>query len=240
MTYTYRAQRGRRAGEKRAKFSNYVVLPTKFGFKKFIGVMIVVIKFLVKCRKGKPFTGPLLSAPLDKIPTLLTSTDLPVTCNAAADQLSLDDMHLQERCFKLVATYLFRTTSAEVKEFTKKSILDKQGVELGGIIFSNNRLLETVEFQKVTGMEMVNLDPLGVNVRAPIIDRYSPLAYAIAQYIHWGVSKHAGLETCNRLCLERVHILQGFAIFRELSHECATCKIRRRNFLEMSTGPVAQ
>ena len=34
--------------------------------------------------------------------------------------------------------------------------------------------------------------------------------------------------------------MQGFAIFRELSHECATCKIRRRNFLEMSTGPVGE
>ena len=226
--------------EKRAKFSNYVLLPTKFGFKKFIAVMMLVVKFLVKCRKGKPFTGPLLSAPLDKIPTLLTSTDLPVSYNAVTDQLSLDEMHLQERCFKLVATYLFRTTSAEVKEFTKKSILDKQGVEIGGIIFSKNRLLETVEFQQVSGMEMVNLDPLGVNVKAPILDRYSPVAYSIAQYIHWKVSKHGGLETCNRLCLERVHIMQGFAIFRELSQECATCKIRRKNFLEMSTGPVGE
>ena len=106
-------------------------MPTKFGFKKFIGVMIVVVKFLVKCMKGKPFTGPLLSAPLDKIPTLLIVSVQSVTSNAASEPLSLDEMHLQEKCFKLVATYLFRTTTAEVKEFTKKSILDKQGVELG-------------------------------------------------------------------------------------------------------------
>ena len=50
--------------EKRARFSSYVLLPTKFGFKKYIRVMIVVVKFLVKCRPGKSFTGPLLSAPL--------------------------------------------------------------------------------------------------------------------------------------------------------------------------------
>ena len=193
--------------EKRARFSNYVLLPTKFGFKKFIGVMIIVVKFLVKCRKGKPFTGPLLSSPLDKIPTLLTISDQLATSNITAEPLNLEEMHLQEKCFKLVATYLFRTTTAEVKEFAKQSIIDKQGLEQGGILYSKNRLLEAAEFKKVTGMEMVNLDPLGVNVQTPILERYSPVAYAMADYIHWDVSKHAGMETCNRLCLERVHIL---------------------------------
>ena len=226
--------------EKRARFSNYVLLPTKFGFKKFIGVMIIVVKFLVKCRKGKPFTGPLLSSPLDKIPTLLTISDQLATSNITAEPLNLEEMHLQEKCFKLVATYLFRTTTAEVKEFAKQSIIDKQGLEQGGILYSKNRLLEAAEFKKVTGMEMVNLDPLGVNVQTPILDRYSPVAYAMADYIHWDVSKHAGMETCNRLCLERVHILQGFAIMRELSQECAICKIKRHKFLEMSTGPVGE
>ena len=226
--------------EKRAKFSNYVLLPTKFGFKKFIGVMVIVIKFLVRCRKGKPFTGPLLSAPMDKIPALLSVSHQPASTLAATDPLSLEDMNLQEKCLKLVATYLFRTTTVEVKEFSKKSIIDKQGVEIGGIIFSKNRLLEALEFKKVTGMEMVNLDPLGVNVQAPILDRYSPVAYSLAQHIHWDVSKHAGLETCNRLCLERVHILQGFAILKELSNECALCKVKRKKFLEVSTGPVGE
>ena len=228
--------------EKRARFSNYVLLPTKFRFSKFMGIMIVVLKFIVKCRKGKPFTGSLLSNPLDKIPTLLfTSTyHQGDKSTAATEPLSLDNMHLQDRCLRLVSTYLFRTTTAEVKEFTKKSILEKQGVEVGGIIYSKNRLLEAVEFQKVTGMEQVHLDPLGVNVKVPILDRYSPVAYSIAQHIHWEVSNHAGMETCSRLCLERVHILQGFALFRELSHECATCKISRKKFLEISTGPVGE
>ena len=224
--------------EKRAKFSKYVLLPTKFGFRKFIGVMIIVIKFLVKCRKGKPFRGSLLSSPLKKVPTLLTVTNHRHQNNA--DILDLEEMHLQEKSLRLVATYIFRTTTAEVKEFSKNSILEKQGVELGGIIYSKNRLLESLEFQKITGMEAVSLDPLGVNVQAPILDRYSPVAYSLAQYIHWEVSKHAGLETCNRLCLERVHILQGFSILKEISNECVTCKMKRKKFLEVSTGPVGE
>ena len=116
------------------------------------------------------------AAPLEKVPTLLAVSNH--TDQNNAEILDLEEMHLQEKSFRLVATYIFRTTTAEVKEFSKHSILDKQGVELGGIIYSKNRLLESLEFQKITGMEAVSLDPLGVNVQAPILDRYSPVAYS--------------------------------------------------------------
>ena len=89
-------------------------------------------------------------------------------------------------------------------------------------------------------MDMVNLDPLGVNTRCPLMDRYSSAAYAFAQYIHFVLSGHSGLETCNRLALERVHIVKGVALFREISSECIRCKIKRRRFLEMSMGPVGE
>ena len=82
-----------------------------------------------------------------------------------------------------------------------------------------------MEFQSVSGMEMINLDPLGVNTKCPIIDRFSPVAYSIAQYVHHDLSCHSGLETCNRLALERVFIVQGVSLFKELANECIKCKI---------------
>ena len=225
--------------EKRARFSGYVVVPTKFGLKKSIRVMVLVVKFLIKCRRGKAFTGRLLSNPLGKIPALLAVSDC-LTVATTTEQLSLEELHLEERSFMLVVTYLFRVTSAEVKEFNSKGLVDKHGIEQDGIIYSKSRLLEEMEFKQVTGMEMVHLDPLGVNVKAPLIDRFSPLAYSIAQYIHWKVAKHAGMEMCHRLCLERVHILQGFSLLRELALECPMCKIKRKRFLEVSTGPAGE
>ena len=89
-------------------------------------------------------------------------------------------------------------------------------------------------------MEFINLEPLGVNTKCPILDRYSPISYSIAQYVHFDLSGHSGLETCNRLALERVHIIQGVSLFRELATECIRCKIKRRRFLEMSMGPVGE
>ena len=98
------------------------------------------------------------------------------------------------------------TATQEVKHFHKAEFLDKISIENNGILYCKNRLLETMEFTSVSGMDMVNLDPLGVNTKCPILDRHSPLAYAFAQYIHHDVSSHSGMETCNRLALERFYI----------------------------------
>ena len=40
--------------QQRAKFSNYLVVPTKFGFRKLVRVMSLVLKFDGKCRKKVP------------------------------------------------------------------------------------------------------------------------------------------------------------------------------------------
>ena len=58
--------------EVRAQFSQYVVLPTKFNFKVSFRVTMLVIKFVSLCRRGKPFQGPKLSSPLNKLPKIFT------------------------------------------------------------------------------------------------------------------------------------------------------------------------
>ena len=220
--------------EQRAVFSQYIVIPTKYSFKLSFRVTMLVIKFIVRCRRCRPFTGTKLSSPVEKVPAIFT------TVSSQQDMLDLDMMKLEEMSTILAATYLFRTTTEEVKQFNKKENIEKISVECNNILYSKNRLLESMEFKTVTGMEMVNLDPLGVNTKCPLMDRYSPTAYAFAQYIHFVVSGHSGLETCNRLALERIHIIQGIALFREISAECIKCKIKRRRFLEMSMGPVGE
>ena len=63
-------------------------------------------------------------------------------------------------------------------------------------------------------------DSLGLevqlNLMTPMLDRYSPIAYSIANYIHHEVAKHAGFETCYRLSLNYCHILQGASLMREI------------------------
>ena len=48
------------------------------------------------------------------------------------------------------------------------------------------------------------------------------------------------METCNRISLQHVHILQGAALYRELGEECIRCQMKRKRFIEVSMGPVSQ
>ena len=230
--------------EERARFSNYIVLPTKFGFKKSFNITLLVLKFIMKCRKGKQFSSPKLSSPLKNASSIFSvsmNSGLSPNLKSQTESLfNLETMQEEEKYRNLTLTYLFRVATLEAKEFIKPETLDKIAFESNGILYAKNRILETMEFQKVSGMDHIVLEPLGINSKTPIIDRYSPLSYAFAQYVHYEVSSHAGLETCNRLSLERVFIVQGISLYRELSIECISCKIKRKRFLEMSFGPIGE
>ena len=227
--------------EERARHSNYVVSPVKYGFKMSFRILVLILKFIVKCRKSKPFEGPKLSLPIPKIPSILVIDKFKLNSEVqlrAQELLDDDGMKLEELCTKLAITYLYRTATDEAKEFVKAETLSKISTESNNILYCKNRLLESMEFKVVSGMEMVDLDPLCINVRTPIIDRFSPLAYSFAQYIHYEVSNHAGLETCNRLSLERVYIVQGLSLYKEISDECIKCKIKRRRFSQFNNSPA--
>ena len=85
------------------------------------------------------------------------------------------------------------------------------------------RFLMSGDFdQKVLGID------INLNLWTPLIDRYSPIAYSIALYIHIEVCKHAGFETCYRTSLGLCHIIQGASLFREIAEECSKCSMMRK------------
>ena len=85
-----------------------------------------------------------------------------------------------------------------------------------------------------------NLGALGVKVNIPILERFSPLSYSIAQHVHWNVGRHRGIETTNRLSLEQVSIMQGMTLYREIASECIRCHMKRKKVIEVPMGPVAE
>ena len=80
---------------------------------------------------------------------------------------------------------------------------------------------------------------MGLKSHVPIIDRHSPLAYSIGQHIHWNVSHHRGIETCNRFSLQHCLIMQGMSLYKELSDDCLRCAKKRKKYLEASMGPIS-
>ena len=109
-----------------------------------------------------------------------------------------------------------------------------------GILYFRSRILDEQTLKAVGNLEdVIDIKSFtGFNFRVPMIYRYSPLAILIGNHLHYEVYPHKGMETLYRLSLNHVHILQGRAIFRQISEDCGKCKIIRKKYLEVQMGPL--
>ena len=134
----------------------------------------------------------------------------------------------------------FRLAAQEALEFNKPDFIEKHAIMKDGILLSKGRIIDGMNFLQSSDLENLNLGSLGIKSMIPIIDRFSPLAYSIAQHIHWTVANHKGMETCQRISLEHVNILQGMSLYRELNEVCLKCKKKRGRFIKASMGPLSE
>ena len=106
--------------EERSRISNFVVPPVKYGFKTSFRVLVLVIKFILKCKKEKSFNGPKLNSPLERIPSIFVTDQRfnlsPEVQQMAQNLLDTDMMREEELCTKLAITYLYRTATDEVQQ----------------------------------------------------------------------------------------------------------------------------
>ena len=140
----------------------------------------------------------------------------------------------------LALQYWYKMGSREVTKFNKKEFIDRAAVERNGILFCRSRIMDGQRFIITGGF---NANGLGSEVQldmmTPMLDRYSPIAYSIATFVHNQVGKHAGYETCYRLSLGFCHIIQEASLFREISEECSKCKMIRKKHIDAVMGPVS-
>ena len=145
-----------------------------------------------------------------------------------------------DKYLNMALLYYYRKASSEVIQFNSKQVVDKRTVLRDGVLLSKGRLLDSMNFLETADLDTLNLGNIGVKTMIPVVDRYSPLAYSLAQHFHWHVAIHKGYETCLRVSLEHVHILQGMSLFREIGDECFKCKMKRGKFIQASQGPLSE
>ena len=146
---------------------------------------------------------------------------------------------LTDRFLNSALLYYFRVASQEVLQFNNRKVVEKRTELKDGVLLSKGRIIEGMNFLETADLDTLNLDKLCIKTKIPVIDRYSPLAYSLAQHFHWSIARHKGIETCLRYSLEHVHILQGMSLFKELSEECIRCKMKRGRFIKASLGPLS-
>ena len=238
--------------QERANYSKYIILPTKYSFPKLVRIYSYVMRFVRKASKGKVMDGSLLRKADIQLSSFicnvaLCSKDLLVELTDTGHFIfnssplqHLIDSDIEDTDIQTALLYLFRKSSAEAHKFNKASLLQKISFEKDGVLFSKGRILDGMNFVETGEFSNLNIGSLGINVNTPVLDRYSPLSYCVAQYVHNTLGKHRGIETSNRISLEHVSIIQGMTLYREISDDCWTCKKKRKRFLDVSMGPIAQ
>ena len=207
--------------QERAQFSKYLLLPTKHSFPTTVRIYGYVLKFICNARKNRKFVGDLLRStrvwfsafPVDlnevQFQTFgVVSSDRPlpdtVKLNSIAQHFSVTQcktnqvsnqscLILDDNVINLALLYLFRKSSCEVKKFVSKQRLAKIAYEVDGILLSKGRLIDGMNFLETSECLDKNLGSLGVKINTPVLDRFSPLSYFIALYIHWTLGKHKGI-----------------------------------------------
>ena len=83
-----------------------------------------------------------------------------------------------------------------------------------------------MNFKETVELPFLNLGSLGVSINLPVLklERFSPMAYSVAEHVHWNLAKHKGVETCNRLSLEHVSIMQGATLYKEIGEAASFVK----------------
>ena len=156
-----------------------------------------------------------------------------LTCTCTS-LLRLNDQELQ-----WALHYFYTCATGEVEKFVKPATVARVAVKKFDILFSKSRALEGQRFARAGGLDDISIiREQGINIHCPVIERWSPLAYAIGDYIHTRVAKHAGFETCFRHSHSYVHILQGYSLFQELGEDCAFCKKLHGRFIQAAFGPL--
>ena len=253
-----------KAGEKiqeRREFSNYVIDPLKFSFDKTVRVLSIVYRFIksFKCVRGKLSPA---GRKFQMLPVLIAekfNEEVAAVSGGVRDEVAAVSGGVRDPGPKFrgkhhifitnddisrALQYFFIKGSAEVKHFNRPDFVKKIAVEKDDILFSKSRIMDGQRLQVAAGLEgmefLSSFKPfqLGLNLVCPVLDRFSPLSIAIANYVHSKISGHRGFESSYRASLDFVFIIMGLSLFREIGEKCVKCRKLRTKYMEVSMGPL--
>ena len=221
--------------QQRYQFMNYMVDPNKYTFAKVVRIVSIVMKFVrqllrVVNRKfyysGKP-------VPTDDSPN---TADKKFLSEIVDDpDLEFSDLDRQNALF-----YFFRKASEEIRSFVHPKVYKKDSFEMNGIIYYSGRVLNSdISYECEMSQKMIDLSKDTFIV--PMVDRFSPIAYAIVNQYHWEdkTVKHRGIETTIRAIMGFVHILRVRELVKSVKKNCKRCRYILKRTVEIVMGPAS-
>ena len=190
--------------QQRYQFMNYMIDPNKYTFAKVIRIVAVVMKFVTRLLRvvKRDFLYSEEQVPTD---ASANTADIKFLSDVVDDP----DLELSDQDRQNALLYFFRKASEEIKSFVHPKVYKKGSFEMNGIIYYSGRVLNNdIVYECEMSQKMIDLSKDTFIV--PMVDRFSPIAYAIVNQYHWEDEnvKHKGIETTFRAIMGFVHILR--------------------------------
>ena len=229
------------------KYSNYIVDPNRYRFRKVLRIVALVLKFINKIRlkmKGDGIHVPsgredyhlpaLLNLCHNKF--LVTEGTDPILKSPSGLVVELHERDLLESLY-----YFFGKSTRELKHFVRPEKYSKISTEKGGILFYSGRILPSQKIENKSGLNLSDacIDLTASTFCVPLVDKHSPLAYALINEVHWHDpdAKHSGNETVMRHLLKVCYVLEGSSLVQLFRKNCARCWYVHKKSIEVAMGP---
>ena len=145
-------------------------------------------------------------------------------------QLSFKEVQAAER-------YFFLKGTREVKQFAKKSEYKDCSTLQDGILYFNGRILDGQQIDDVENI-LGDLQPL--SFCKPMLDRYSPISYAIMLHAHQSLAHHRNAVCTLRETRSIAYIIRGRDLANEVRENCPHCTRFKARLLQAEMGKIHQ
>ena len=226
----------------RYRFSKYVLDPNKFRFRKVVRILALVLLFVNKL-KSKIQKNDQIVISKDELPKQLccSNDQYLVTVGESSFPFNCPKgliVVLSKEFLIRALKYFYLKATHEVKEFCNKNTYAKISEEKFGILYYTGRILPSQKFTNKLDLSDVCIDLSTSSFCMPLVDKYSPLAYAIINEIHWhhDDAMHSGDDTVFRYVQQIAHIVDGRSLVTSIRHDCARCRFLRKRAIDVAMG----
>ncbi len=232
---------------KRYQHSKYIMDPNKYRFKKVVRIVALILLFIRKIRKKQKARQPFVTG-------LITGYNLPALLGICNDRYLVTTgndpkfkcqkglvVEFTEESLLEALFYFFQKATDELKHFNRKNSYEKFSTETNGVLFYTGRILPSQKFDNKHHLQLsdVCIDLSSSMFFVPIVDKYSPLAYALINEVHWHDpdARHSGNETVMRYLLKVAYIIEGTPLVELFKSNCPRCRYLHKRMIEVAMGP---
>ena len=241
----------------RYQFSNYILDPNKFRFRKVVRVVSLVLLFIKNVLLGISQRTTSFKNITDmkifnheypgKFPRILENDGdgkLLVTCRwsefGSLEALKGRHVEISPDLLRSSLFYFSRKASIELEHFIDKKRYVNITKLIDGVFYYSGRILDDVSFGGYPELCQEAIDLCPTSFCVPVMDQHCPVAISIALEIHWYHDdvQHKGIESMLRQTEAVAHILGGRNLVKSLKDGCKKCRILNKASVDVVMGPL--